>query len=101
MPVCRVTSRSWIGPFDSAAVSGVEKNNAGMIHPVRAWQEFTAWCSALILRRLFELLEEFLVLFLAGAQGDGSIHRLQGPRAVVFFQARRSQEVIVGAGRFQ
>src|SRR6185369_9809401 len=48
MPVWRVTSRSWMGEFDSPAMSGQAKNNAGRIHRVKAWPEFTAWCVAII-----------------------------------------------------
>src|SRR6185503_3522228 len=44
MPVWRVRSSSWMGLFDSAAVSGQVKNNAGRIHPVKVLHGLTATC---------------------------------------------------------
>jgi hypothetical protein len=71
-----VTSRSWIEQFDLAAVSGQAKSSISSSHPINAWREFTAWHVVLILRPLFKLLKEFLVLFLAGTQCHSPLHGL-------------------------
>src|SRR6266478_2297430 len=101
MPVWRVTSRNWMGQFDSAAMSGQAKNNAGKIHPVKVLHGFTASYVPFLLRHLFELLEEFLVLFLARTQGHRLLNGLQGAHTVLVFQARHSQEIVVRAAWFQ
>src|SRR5438445_228768 len=101
MPVCRVTSRNWIGQFVSAAVSGEARSDAASINPIKMWREFKAGCVALILWRLLELLEQFLVALFAGAQDQRLLDGLQGACMVVILQAPHRQQIIVRTGRFQ
>src|SRR6478672_412634 len=57
--------------------------------------------SFISLRFRLELLEELLVFCLVRAQGQSFLHGLQSAQAIVVFQVRHREQIIVWTARFQ